>query len=64
MEELIAIGTPVRIRGRHGEFVVRGHNKDGSYKLYGGKPNYGAFVDARAELVRPAPKKRSRREES
>lgn len=64
MDNLIEIGTPVRVRGRHGEFVVKGYNKDGSYKLYGGKANYGAFVDARAELVRPLPRKRQRKEDA
>lgn len=64
MDNPIAIGTPVRVRGRHGEFVVKGYNKDGSYLLYGGKPNHGAFVDARAELVRAIPTKRRKKEES
>lgn len=58
----LAIGTPVRVRGRHGEFVIKGYNKDGSYLLYGGKPNYGAFVDARVELVKPIVPKRKRKQ--
>lgn len=62
--EQLDIGTPVRVRGRHGQFVVKGYNKDGSYLLYGGKPNYGAFVDARAELVKPIPVKRKRKEDA
>ena len=51
----------MRVRGRHGEFVIKGYNKDGSYLLYGGKPNYGAFVDARTELVKPIVPKRKRK---
>lgn len=59
--EQLEIGTAVRIRGRRGQFVIKGYNKDGSYLLYGGKPNYGAFVDARAELVKPIPIKRTKK---
>lgn len=62
-DELIEIGTPVRVRGRQGEFTVKGHNKDGSYLLYGGKPNYGMFTDARPESVKRIPVKRSKKQD-
>jgi hypothetical protein len=43
---LLPIGSIVRIHGQSGEYKVKGYNKDGSYLLYGGTPGHGGFRDS------------------
>jgi hypothetical protein len=45
-QELVPVGTLVKIVRQPGEYKVKGYNKDGSYLLYGGISGHGSFRDA------------------
>ena len=59
-QDLLPIGTPVKIVHQQGEYKIKGYNKDGSYLLYGGISGHGSFRDA--FNVRQIKQKKSKRE--
>ena len=58
-QELLPIGSLVKIAHQPGEYKVKGYNKDGSYSLYGGASGHGSFRDVFD--VKPVAKKKSKR---
>jgi hypothetical protein len=59
-QNLVPIGTFVKIVRQPGEYKVKGYNKDGSYLLYGGISGHGSFRDAHD--IRPIKAKKQRGE--
>jgi hypothetical protein len=57
-QELLPVGSVVKIAHQPGEYKVKGYNKDGSYSLYGGASGHGSFRDVFD--VKPVSKKRSK----
>lgn len=45
-QELLPIGSMVKIAHERGEYKIKGYNKDGSYSLYGGPMGHGSFRDS------------------
>lgn len=55
-QELLPIGSMVKIVHQPGEYKIKGYNKDGSYSLYGGASGHGSFRDV--FNVKPVAKKK------
>lgn len=58
-QDMLPIGTSVKILHQQGEYRVKGYNKDGSYLLYGGIAGHGSFRDS--FNVRQIKEKKSRK---
>ena len=45
-QEMLPLGSLVKIPRQPDEYKVKGYNKDGSYLLYGGISGHGMFRDS------------------
>ena len=59
-QEMLPLGSLVKIPRQPGEYKVKGYNKDGSYLLYGGTSGYGMFRDSHSVKLIVAKKRRTK----